>query len=54
MMFVLIVLVAVIAYQLGRILERTLLLRQLGAARRAADSADQIVISQIMRVMRGR
>ena len=54
MIFVLVVLVAVIAFIVGRALERTLLMRQFGAARRAADSADQIVISQVLRAMRGR
>lgn len=55
MILVLLVLaVAVAAFILGRIVERALMIRDLDAARKTARAADQVALSELMRVLRGR
>lgn len=54
-MIVLLVLVLLVAaFILGRVVERMLLLRDLDAARRDARAADQVALSEVMRALRGR
>jgi len=55
MIVVLVVLVLLVAaFLLGRLVERALLLRDLDAARRDARAADQVALSEVMRALRGR
>ena len=54
MIVLLVLLVAVVAFLAGRLVERALLLRDLDRARRSARAADQVALSEVMRVMRGR
>lgn len=51
---VVLVLVVSSAFVLGRIVERVLLIRDLDRARKTARAADQVALSELMRVLRGR
>lgn len=51
---VVLLVVTVGSFLVGRLVERALLLRDLDRARRDARAADQVAVSEIMRALRGR